>query len=87
MQLTIPPDLEELIEQQIATGAFENAEQVLRSALQAQAFENDWTEEERQAISDRLEESYQQAERGELTDGDQVKIEMTEFKKRWIEEH
>ena len=87
MQLTIPEDLQALIEQRIANGEFQNAEEVVRHALEAQVFDEDWTDEEKQAISDRLEESYQQAERGELIDGDEVRRRMAVFKQQWIKAH
>ena len=80
MQLIIPPDLEALLEKRLATGAYANAEDVIRHALEAQDVEESWTEDERQAISDRLEESYQQAERGELIDGDQARREIAELR-------
>jgi len=84
MQLTIPPDIEALLEKRLATGAYENAEDVLRRALEAQdAEEEGWTEEDRLAIADHIEESFQQAERGELIDGDQVRLDLAEFKLQW----
>ncbi len=86
MQLTIPEDLQALIEERIATGGFKNAEDVVRQALEAQVFYGDWTHEEKRALSDRIEESYQQADRGELFDEDEVKVHLAEFKERWLKE-
>ena len=84
MQLTIPPDLQALIEKRIATGAYETPEDVLRRALETQDEEESMTEEERQAISDHIEEGVQQAERGELFDEDEVRIHLDEFKEQWL---
>jgi len=84
MQLTIPPDLQALIEKRMATGAFESAEDVLRCALES----HDWREEcgltvdDRQAISDHIEEGFRQAERGELIDGDQARREIAEIRQQ-----
>jgi Arc/MetJ-type ribon-helix-helix transcriptional regulator len=63
MQLTIPADLQALIEKRISTGAYETAGDVLRRALEAQDAEEDWTDEERQAISSHIEDGFRQAER------------------------
>jgi len=66
MQLTVPPDLESLINKRLSTGDYASAEEVLRSALEAQDAELSMTDEERQAISAHIEEGYLQAERGKL---------------------
>jgi len=88
MQLTIPPDIEALLEKRLATGAYQNAEDVLRRALEAQdAEEEGWTEEDRLAIAEHLEESFQQAERGELIDGEQARREIAEARRQWLEAH
>lgn len=68
MQLNVPPDLEKLINKRLSSGAYTNAEDVLRRALEAQDAEESWTDEERRALSAHIEEGYQQAERGELID-------------------
>jgi Arc/MetJ-type ribon-helix-helix transcriptional regulator len=57
MQLNVPPDLETLINRRLASGAYESAEDVLRRALEAQDAEENWTDEERQALSAHLEKA------------------------------
>jgi Arc/MetJ-type ribon-helix-helix transcriptional regulator len=49
MQLNLPPDLETLIQKRLSSGAYTNAEDVLRRALEAQDAEESWTDEERSA--------------------------------------
>jgi Arc/MetJ-type ribon-helix-helix transcriptional regulator len=44
MQLNIPPDLETLINKRISSGAYMDAEDVLRRALEAQDAEENWTD-------------------------------------------
>lgn len=87
MQLDIPPDLETLINKRLSSGAYSNAEDVLRRALEAQDAEESWTEQERRALSAHIEEGYQQAERGELIDGAQVRREIQALKENWRQEH
>jgi Arc/MetJ-type ribon-helix-helix transcriptional regulator len=83
MQLNVPPDLETLINKRLLSGAYTNAEEVLRRALEAQDAEESWTEEERRALSAHIEQGYLQAERGELIDGARVRLEIQAMKDDW----
>ena len=83
MQLTVSPDLEELIKKRLSNGAYVDAEDVLRRALEAQDAEESWTDEERRVLSVHLEEGYAQAERGELIDGAQARREIRAMKDDW----
>ncbi len=85
MQLNLPPDLETLINKRLSSGAYTNAEDVLRHALEAQDAEESWTDEERRALSAHIEEGYQQAERGQLIDGTQARRDIEAMKKKWRE--
>jgi antitoxin ParD1/3/4 len=85
MQLNIPPDLETLINKRLSSGAYSNAEDVLRRALEAQDAEESWTDEERRALIAHIEEGYQQAERGELIEGAQARREIQAMKEKWRE--
>ena len=67
------------------SGAYSNAEDVLRRALEAQDAEESWTDDERRALSAHIEEGYQQAERSELTDGAQARQEIQTMKEKWRE--
>ena len=83
MQLNLPPDLETMINKRLSSGAYTNAEDVLRRALEAQDAEESWTDQERRALSAHIEEGYLQAERDELIDGAQVRLEMQKMKDDW----
>jgi antitoxin ParD1/3/4 len=83
MQLNVPPDLQTLINKRLSSGGYKSVEDVLRRALEAQDAEESWTEEERRALSAHIEEGYQQAERGELIDGDQARNEIQAMKDDW----
>ncbi len=79
MQLNVPPDIEMLINKRLSTGSYASVEDVLRRALEAQDVEESWTTEERLAAA-HIEEGYLQAERGELIDGAQARIEIQAMK-------
>jgi Arc/MetJ-type ribon-helix-helix transcriptional regulator len=83
MQLTVPPDLETLINKRISSGVFANAEDVLRSALESQDAEASWADDDRRALSAHIEEGYLQADRGELIDGAQARREIQAMKDDW----
>jgi len=76
MQLNVPPDLESLIDKRHSAGGYDSVEDVLRRALEAQDAEENWSDDERQALSAHIEEGYLQAQRGELIDGDQARREI-----------
>jgi Arc/MetJ-type ribon-helix-helix transcriptional regulator len=83
MELTVPPDLETLINKRLASGAYESAEDVLRRALEAQDAEESWTDEERQVLAAHIEKGYRHAVRGELIDGEQARREIQSMKDEW----
>ena len=83
MQLTVPPDLETLINKRLSSGGYASAEEVLRRALEAQDAEESLTDEERRALSAHIEEGYQQADRGELIDAAQARSEIRSMKDNW----
>ncbi|MGD0131073.1 MAG: hypothetical protein ABSE57_03460 [Bryobacteraceae bacterium] len=83
MELNLPPDLETLINKRLSSGGYESVEDVVRRALEAQDAEESWTDEERRALTAHIEEGYQQAERGELIHGAQVRREIQAMKEEW----
>ena len=86
MQLNLPPDLETLINKRLSSGAYASVEDVLRRALEAQDAQESWTDEERSALSTHIEEGYLQAERGELIDSAQARLEIQTMKDAWRQE-
>jgi antitoxin ParD1/3/4 len=83
MQLSIPPDLEALIEKRLSSGAYTSVEDVLRQALEAQDTEESWTEGEREALSAHIEKGFEQAELGELIDAARAREEIQSMKDSW----
>ena len=83
MQLNFPPISNRSINKRISSGAYANAEEVLRRALEAQDAEESLTDDERRALSAHIEEGYLQAERGELIDGEQARREIQAMKDDW----
>jgi Arc/MetJ-type ribon-helix-helix transcriptional regulator len=83
MQLNVPPDLETLINKRLTSGGYTDAEDVLRRALEAQDAEENWTDEERRALSAHIEDGYREAEHGELIDSAQARRDIQSMKDDW----
>jgi len=83
MQLNLPEDIVSLINTRLSTGAYSNAEDVLRRALEAQDAVECWTDEERRALSAHIEEGYLQAERGELIAAAEARRQLDAMKEQW----
>ena len=66
MQLIVPPDLEALVQKRLATGAFANAEDVIRRALETQDAEESWTDEERRARDEKIDRALEQVAAGRV---------------------
>ena len=60
MQLNVPPDLEALLQKRLATGAFANAEDVIRRALETLDAEERWRHEERRAPDEKIDRALEQ---------------------------
>jgi Arc/MetJ-type ribon-helix-helix transcriptional regulator len=66
MQLTVPPDLEALVQKRLATGAFANAEEVIRRALETLDAEESWTDEERSVLDEKIDRALDQVAAGRV---------------------
>ena len=66
MQLNVPPDLEALVQKRLATGAFANAEDVIRRALETLDAEESWTGEERRALDEKIDRALEQVTAGQV---------------------
>ncbi len=83
MQVNLPPDLETLVNKRLSSGGYSSVEDVFRRALEALDAEENWTDEERRALTAHVEEGFLQAERGELMGGAQARREIQAMKDNW----
>jgi Arc/MetJ-type ribon-helix-helix transcriptional regulator len=66
MRLTIPPDVEALVQKRLATGAFANAEDVIRRALETLDAEESWTDQERRTLDEKIDQALEQVAAGRV---------------------
>jgi hypothetical protein len=73
MSIDLKPEQQRVIDLAVRSGAYQNPGEVLDQAfeiIREQLDLEDWMVEEREAIAAHIETGFDQAERGELIDGD-----------------
>jgi len=83
MTVELRPEIEALIQARLQSGAFSSAAEVIELALAFLSAEEDWLADNHATISAQIQEGWDEALRGELTDGENVRIEMQQFKEDW----
>ncbi len=78
------PEIEALIQQRLHSGAFESIEDVLFDALEIQAEREAWLQENKEAISARIERGLSQLDRGEGISGDELRGRLEADKAAWL---
>ncbi len=66
MLLNVPLDMEALVQKRLDTGAFANAEDVIRRALETLDAEESWTDEERLALDKKIDRALEQVAAGKV---------------------
>lgn len=83
MTITLRPEHEQLIAEALRSGAYHSPNEVIERALELLREQESWLAENRAKI----EQGYAAAQRGELTDGDQVRARLEERKRNWLAQH
>lgn len=83
MTVELKPEIEALIQKRLQSGAFSSAEEVIERALEFLSAEEDWLADNRETIAAQIQEGWDEAQRGELIDGESVRAEMQQFKEDW----
>ncbi|HEX4138579.1 MAG TPA: hypothetical protein VHY84_28470 [Bryobacteraceae bacterium] len=87
MPFTIRPDHEQLIVQAIRTGSYQNPDEVIGRALEVLRSEDEWLNENKAAINEKIERAFGQFERGEFLSAEESRSDMEERKADWLREH
>ncbi|MEE9281281.1 MAG: type II toxin-antitoxin system ParD family antitoxin [Myxococcota bacterium] len=70
MNVSLTPDLEELVQKKVQSGRYASASEVVREALRLLAERDELREVELQALRTKVEQGLDEARRGELVDGE-----------------
>ena len=81
------PEHEQLIAKAIQTGAYQSPQDVIARALQILRSEDQWLDENKAAIGEKIERAFGQFERGEFFSADQSRADMEKRKAEWVREH
>ncbi|MFO0388172.1 MAG: type II toxin-antitoxin system ParD family antitoxin [Alphaproteobacteria bacterium] len=84
MNVSITPELEKFVYAQVKTGMYNSASEVIREALRLLAERNELRRKRIEQINHEIQIGLDQAERGELISGDEVKRRMAEFKTQFL---
>jgi antitoxin ParD1/3/4 len=80
MTITLQPEHERLVAEALRSGAYRSSEEVIKQALELLCDRDSWLARSRAKIDD----GFAAAQRGELIDGDQVRAQMEQQKRRWL---
>jgi predicted transcriptional regulator len=87
MILDLKPETQALIQKRLESGAFSTPEEVIERALEFLSIEENWLAENRNEITAKIQEGWDEAQRGDLVEDDQVRADMQQFKTDWIRQH
>ena len=79
MNVNLTPELEALIHEKVKSGLYNNQSEVVREALRLLASQDEIRKAHLTRLREALAEGLEQANRGELLDGDEVIEEMREM--------
>ncbi len=85
MTMELKPEMEALVRKPLETGAFTTPEDVIERALEFLSAEEDWLADNRDDISAKIEEGWDQARRGELLDAEEeARVSTQKHKQDWL---
>ncbi len=81
--ITLRPEHEQLIAKAMQTGAYESPDDVIGSALEMLRSEDEWLQENKSLIHDKIERSFAQFENGEFFTAEESRADMERRKAAW----
>jgi len=84
MTITLLPEHEKLIAQAMRTGAYRDPDEVIARALEMLNSEEQWVQDHKQEIADKIERAFDQFERGEFFTAEESRIDMKKRKAEWL---
>lgn len=85
MTIQLKHELEELIRQDVLRGPYRSVEEFVERAVSQLHEQEAWLAANRDQIHRQIEEGWQAAERGELSDAQDVQARMATRKKEWLD--
>ena len=87
MAIQLNPELEALIQEDLAQGPYQTADEYLERAVHMLHDQERWLRENRDEITAKIEQGFASAERGDLRTPAQVRARLAERKRAWSQSH
>lgn len=84
MTIRLRPEHERLIAQALATGAYDNPDDVIARALEMLHSDDEWLREHGREVSDKIDRALEQFERGEFFTDQESVADMEKRKAVWL---
>jgi antitoxin ParD1/3/4 len=84
MPITLRPEHEELIARAMRTGAYRDPDDVIGRALEMLHSEEQWVDEHKKEIAEKIERAFAQFERGEFFSPAESRADMARRKAAWL---
>jgi len=84
MEIRLSPELEAVVERDMASGRFRSVEEYIAEAVELLHEREQWRGETVEEQRESLEAAWQEAERGELISLDDFREEMKQMKADWV---
>jgi antitoxin ParD1/3/4 len=86
MTITLRPDQEKAIADAIESGAYKSPDEVVERALEVLRAEDEWLEQHKDAINEKIERAIGQLDRGEGIPGEELRARLDARKAAWLAE-
>jgi putative addiction module CopG family antidote len=84
MSITLRPEHEKAIAEAIQSGAYENPDQVIERALEVLRSEDEWLDDHKTEVAEKIDRAFAQFECGEFFSAEESRVNMEERKAAWL---
>lgn len=87
MGINLSPEHQQLIAKAMKTGAYRNPEEVVGRALEILHLEDEWLQEHKDFIAEKIERAFAEFDRGEYLTAEESRADMEKRKTAWMRDH
>ncbi len=84
MKIDLKPEDQQLIQKRLQSGAFHTIDEVIHDALISQDAEEDWLQENRPTVGEKISRGLAQLDAGEGVPGDVARARLQKRKRDWL---
>jgi antitoxin ParD1/3/4 len=86
MTITLRPEQEKAIARAIQSGAYENPDEVIARALDVLRSQDEWLQEHKGDVAEKIERAFGQFERGQFFSAAESRADLAKRKEAWLNE-